>query len=174
MISVSKYRYGAPTFPLFVWLTLSSHSGLYSEHVRPPLDVLFVVRLRHGRDGQVVRSICLSTSTGGAQALLGHRVNGTVKDRLKSIRGFHSLLPALHVPYLAYHNLFRPHSGIGEKTPAEELGVKRTAIGWLYPAGSALRSGGRWLRPAAGKACHAHHLNSHHQKQKQPRAVIRP
>ena len=55
--------------------------------------------------------------------LLGHRVNGTVKDRLKSIRGFHSLLPALHVPYLAHHNLFRPHSGIGEKTPAEELGV---------------------------------------------------
>ena len=51
------------------------------------------------------------------------RFNGTLKGRLKSVRGFHSTLPALHVLYLAYYNLFRPHSGMGEKTPAEALGV---------------------------------------------------
>ncbi len=45
------------------------------------------------------------------------------KGRLKSVRGFHSTLPALHVLYLAYYNLFRPNSGLGGKTPAEALGV---------------------------------------------------
>lgn len=49
------------------------------------------------------------------------RFNGTLKDRLKSVRGFHSPLPALHVLYLAYYDLFRPHSGMGGKTPAEAL-----------------------------------------------------
>ena len=51
------------------------------------------------------------------------RFNGTVKDRIKRVRGFRSELPALHVLFLAYYNLFRPHSGIGGKTPAEALGV---------------------------------------------------
>lgn len=51
------------------------------------------------------------------------RFNGTIKDRLKSVRGFRSTLPALHVLYLAFYNLFRPHSGLGGKTPAEALGV---------------------------------------------------
>ena len=51
------------------------------------------------------------------------RFNGTLKDRLKSVRGFHSQLPALHVLYLAYYNLFRPHSGMGGKTPTEALGI---------------------------------------------------
>ena len=27
------------------------------------------------------------------------------------------------MPYLEYHNIFGPHSGIGEKMPAEELGA---------------------------------------------------
>ena len=47
----------------------------------------------------------------------------TLKVRLKPVRGFHSTLPALHVLYLAYYNLFRPHSGMGGKTPAEAPGV---------------------------------------------------
>ena len=51
------------------------------------------------------------------------RFNGTLKDRLKCVRGFRSALPALHVLYLAYYNLFRPHSGIDGKTPAEAMGV---------------------------------------------------
>ena len=51
------------------------------------------------------------------------RFNGTVKDRIKRVRGFRSELPALHVLFLAYYNLFRPHSGMGGKTPAEALGA---------------------------------------------------
>ena len=51
------------------------------------------------------------------------RLNGTLKGRLKSVRGFHSTLPTLHVLYLAYYNLFGPHSGMGGKTPAEAPGV---------------------------------------------------
>ncbi len=51
------------------------------------------------------------------------RFNDTLKGRLKSVRGFHSALPALRVPYLAYYNLFRSHSGMGGKTPAEALGI---------------------------------------------------
>ncbi len=51
------------------------------------------------------------------------RFNGTVKDRIKRVRGFRSELPALHVLFLAYYNLFRPHPGMGGKTPAEALGV---------------------------------------------------
>ena len=49
--------------------------------------------------------------------------NGTIKDRLKSVRGFRSTLPTPHVPYLAYYNPFRPNSGISGKTPAEAPGV---------------------------------------------------
>ena len=45
------------------------------------------------------------------------RFNGTVKDRIKCVRGFRSELPALHMLFLAYYNLFRPHSGMGERSP---------------------------------------------------------
>ena len=51
------------------------------------------------------------------------RFNGTLKDRLKCVRGFRSALPALHMLYLACYNLFWPHSGINERTPAEAMGV---------------------------------------------------
>ena len=36
MISVSEYRYGAPTFPSFARLTSPSHSGLYSMNMSAP------------------------------------------------------------------------------------------------------------------------------------------
>ena len=51
------------------------------------------------------------------------RFNGILRGRLKHVRGFRRPLPALHVLHLAYYNLFRPHSGIGGRTPAEALGV---------------------------------------------------
>ncbi len=71
------------------------------------------------------------------------RFNGTLKDRLKSVRGFHSPLPALHVLYLAYYNPFRPHSGMGGRTPAEALGI-------------ILKGPDKWLtaiRPATALLC---------------------
>lgn len=51
------------------------------------------------------------------------RFNGTIKDRIRCVRGFRTRLPALHVLILAHYNLFRPHSGISGRTPAEALGV---------------------------------------------------
>ena len=51
------------------------------------------------------------------------RFNRTLKDRLKSVRVFHSPLPVLHVLYLAYYNLFRPHSSMSGKMSAEALDV---------------------------------------------------
>ena len=59
------------------------------------------------------------------------RFNGTLKDRLKCVRGFRSALPALHVLYLAYYDLFWPHSGINKKTPTEAMGVVVGANKWL-------------------------------------------
>ena len=51
------------------------------------------------------------------------RFNGLLKELLQRARGFRSRRPALLVLFLAYYNLFRPHSGIGKKTPARALGV---------------------------------------------------
>ena len=50
MINLSEYRYGAPTFPSFAWITSSSHSGLYFMNMSapPPLDVLSVAHLCYG------------------------------------------------------------------------------------------------------------------------------
>ena len=59
------------------------------------------------------------------------RFNGTLKDRLKCVRGFRSALPALHVLYLAYYDLFWPHCGINKKTPAEAMGVVVGVNRWL-------------------------------------------
>ena len=60
------------------------------------------------------------------------RLNGTVRRRIKCVPGFQALLPALHVLFLAYYNLFRPHLGIGKKTPAEAIGVVLTGTNkWL-------------------------------------------
>ena len=51
------------------------------------------------------------------------RLNGTVRGRIKCVRVFQDTLPALHVLFLAYYDLFRPHLGIDKKTPAEAIGV---------------------------------------------------
>ena len=50
------------------------------------------------------------------------RFNGTVKDRIRRVRGFRSELPALHVRFPAYYNPFRPRSGVGGKTPRRGIG----------------------------------------------------
>lgn len=51
------------------------------------------------------------------------RFNGTFKECIKIARGFHTRIPARIELFLAYYNLFRPHSGIDKKTPAEYLGI---------------------------------------------------
>ena len=62
-------------------------------------------------------------------------MNGEIVARAKTARGFNlapdperdRLLgggcPALVRMYIVHHNFFRPHSGLGGKTPAEAAGV---------------------------------------------------
>ena len=65
---------------------------------------------------------------------LCERLNGEFKDRIKTIRGFKLKpnkktdgklgggCPAL-LRLLVHHNFFRPHEGLGGKTPAEAAGI---------------------------------------------------
>ena len=51
------------------------------------------------------------------------RLNGEFKDRFKTVSGFKAESPALVRLTILHHNFFRPHSGIGKRTPAEEAGI---------------------------------------------------
>ena len=51
------------------------------------------------------------------------RLNGEFKDRLKTARGFGAENPALVRLSILHHNFFRPHLGIGKRTPAEMAGI---------------------------------------------------
>ena len=66
---------------------------------------------------------------------LYERLNGEFKDRIKTARGFKLKpnkktdgkpgggCPALLRLLVVYHNFFRPHEGLGGKTPAEAAGI---------------------------------------------------
>lgn len=49
--------------------------------------------------------------------------NGTVRNRIKTVRGFNSENPALLFLFITYYNFIRPHRGINGKTPAEAMGI---------------------------------------------------
>ncbi len=51
------------------------------------------------------------------------RLNGVIKDRIKTVRGFNSENPALLGLLVTYYNFLRPHAGLDGKTPAEKLGI---------------------------------------------------
>ena len=52
------------------------------------------------------------------------RWNGTIRDRIKTVRGFNSEHPALLWLYITYYNFIRTHMGINNKTPAEVMGIR--------------------------------------------------
>ena len=65
---------------------------------------------------------------------LYERLNGEFKDRIKTARGFKLKpdkktdgklggCPALLRLLVVHHNFFRPHEGLGGKTPAEAAGI---------------------------------------------------
>lgn len=55
MISVFEYRYGGGRLTIVYVANLVFSLGIILyEHVRPPFDVLFVVRTCHGRNGQIM------------------------------------------------------------------------------------------------------------------------
>jgi hypothetical protein len=52
------------------------------------------------------------------------RMNGEVRDREKVMRGLKKVNTPILTGYQIFHNYLRPHEGIGNKTPAEECGIK--------------------------------------------------
>ena len=52
------------------------------------------------------------------------RQNGTIRDRIKIVRGFNSEYPALLRLFMTYYNFIRPHMGLNNKTPAEAMGIQ--------------------------------------------------
>ncbi|MDE0527013.1 MAG: hypothetical protein OXI27_10605 [Thaumarchaeota archaeon] len=52
------------------------------------------------------------------------RLNGEFKDRPGGIRGMKADNPSVVSLMIAYHNFFRPHAGIGGRTPAEAANIE--------------------------------------------------
>lgn len=51
------------------------------------------------------------------------RLNGTIRARIKTVRGFKSDNPPLLNLIIVNYNFLRPHESLGNKTPAEMLGI---------------------------------------------------
>jgi putative transposase len=60
------------------------------------------------------------------------RFHGTIKDRIKVLRGFKSADNAKQIldGWLVYYNFFRPHESLGGKSPAENMHVKLPFGSW--------------------------------------------
>ena len=80
-----------------------------------------------------VRDIHLKNKFNGNN--MCERLNGEIVNRTKTARGFNLTpdperdrlfgggCPAMMRMYIVHHNFFRPHSGLGGKTPAEAAGI---------------------------------------------------
>ena len=88
------------------------------------LDVNYGKGAEHEQGGPF--SIESSTS-------LIERFHGTLKDRTKVMRGLKSLEAAHEFldGWLVHYNFIRPHSGIGDQTPAEAAGIERPFTNWV-------------------------------------------
>ena len=52
------------------------------------------------------------------------RLNGEFKDRLDHIRGMRADSPSVVSLMITHYNFFRPHAGIGSRTPAEAANIE--------------------------------------------------
>ena len=52
------------------------------------------------------------------------RQNGTVRDRIKTVRGFNSEHPPLLRLFIMHYNFIRQHEGLDKRTPAEAMGIR--------------------------------------------------
>ena len=64
------------------------------------------------------------------------RLQGTIRDRDKVLRGLSSMESGQSYldGWLVNYNLFRPHEGIGNRTPAEALGIEPPFQNWCEVA----------------------------------------
>ena len=72
---------------------------------------------------QHVRLVTLTDKRTNNQGI--ERLNGTVRDRVKTMRGFDSMATAeaMTAGYRNYYNFIKPHSSIGGLTPALKAGI---------------------------------------------------
>ncbi len=87
------------------------------------------VEIAYGADTEHVRShgFTLKPNTN-----LIERFHGTLKDRTKVMRGLKNIESAIEFTegWLVHYNFFRPHSVLGDKTPAEEAGLQSPYKNW--------------------------------------------
>lgn len=87
------------------------------------------VELAFGADTEHVRSkgFTIQPNTN-----LIERFHGTLKDRTKVMRGLKNVESAIEFTdgWLVHYNFFRPHSAIGDKTPAESAGLQSQYKNW--------------------------------------------
>ena len=90
------------------------------------------IELTFGADTRHVQTKPFAVDGGPSTSLI-ERWHGTLKDRTKVMRGMKTL-PSARVlldGWLVYYNFFRPHEGLGGKTPAEASGIKFPYKNWL-------------------------------------------
>ena len=78
------------------------------------------------------------------------RLNGEFRDRLDGIRGMRADNPSVVGLMIAYHNFFRPHSGIGGRTPAEAANIEI-----VQEPGAESQSREAWITFIQNAASHA-------------------
>ena len=77
----------------------------------------------------------MGTSNSGNQSLGIERLNGTIRDRVKTMRGFDNeeTVGLMTSAYRNYYNFIKPHSSIGGLTPAlkSKIGVDLEGNKWM-------------------------------------------
>ncbi len=76
--------------------------------------------------------------SGDENSNLIERWHGTLKDRLKPMRGMDksNITQLVLDGFVLYYNYFRPHESLGERTPAEAAGVRLPYRSWFDVARS--------------------------------------
>jgi transposase-like protein len=87
------------------------------------------VEIAFGADTEHVRSKGFTVQP---NTNLIERFHGTLKDRTKVMRGLKNIESAIEFTegWLVHYNFFRPHSALGDKTPAEVAGLQSPYRNW--------------------------------------------
>lgn len=87
------------------------------------------VELAYGADTEHIRSKGFTVQP---NTNLIERFHGTLKDRTKVMRGLKNIESAIQFTdgWLVHYNFFRPHSALGDKTPAEVAGLQSPCKNW--------------------------------------------
>ena len=120
--SPSKFGYDAE--PLFAGATelAGKEPDAVTADTLPGFAKRLAAALTGGKRSRTIRRKDAGIRKRHADNNVYERFNGTVKDRLRRVRGFRSELSALHVLFLTHYNLLRPHSGMGGKGPRRGVG----------------------------------------------------